>query len=120
MKNIYNGGLELSILNVIEKDRPLTKEEAEKKHFLSSLPENRTEFNIGQTTYYYDRKNRVLYQKLEKSMKLEQVPGNPVVIQRSVKNASGGWIHLDIAGNQEWDLYCERKKDFLFINGAPY
>lgn len=120
MKNIHNGGLELAILSAIEKDRQLTDQEYQTKRFLESLPISRTEFKIGDIQYYYDRENKLLFLKPADTMTLKQVPGNPVVIQRSIKNASGGWIHLDIFGNSHWDLYEEHKSQYLFILGSPY
>lgn len=120
MKSTYNGGLELAILNVIEKDRQLTQKEAETKRFLESLPKSRMEFSIGDTDYYLDRDKAILYFNTKDSLKLKQVPGNPIVIQRSMRNAGGGWIHLNIYGQPEWDLHCDRKNEFFFIKGAPY
>ncbi len=114
-----NGGLELAILEAIAQERHLTPGEAEEKKWLEGLSRNRKELLINGYDYYVDQDSFRVYRSKQHSKHLEQLPDKPI-ITRSHKNQSGGWIHIDIRGNQEWDLYEERKRELFFINGAPY
>lgn len=119
MKSIQNGGLELAILSAISEDRPLTKDEQKKKLFLESLPRSRIEFSHDGYDYFYDRQTNRLFKSLIGSYVIEEIPAK-IIIQRSQKNAPGGWVHIDIFGNPQWDFYEDRKNEFFFINGSPY
>ena len=119
MQTIRNGGLELAILSVLFKDRELTADEQKRKDFLEALPADRIEFTVDKYDYFYDRKTGRFFRSLIGSYTIEEIP-KKIIIQRSIKNASGGWVHLDIFGNAEFDLCEDRKNNFFFINGAPY
>lgn len=46
---------------------------------------------------------------------------NPrIKIIRSIKNSTGGFIHIDVTGKEHFDLYCEGAHLYEFLNKKPY
>ncbi len=113
MKHIRNGGLEAGI---IEARGPETKYD----NFILSLPKNRTEWIRNEYTYFINNDNSKIFRFKIGTLVLEELENNTPIIKMSMRNASGGWIHVDVAGQQHWDLYCTHKLDFIFLNGCPY
>ena len=113
MKHITNGGIEAGIIEA-------RGAENEYEYFIISLPRHRTEWTIKEFNYFINNDTSQIFRYKIGTTTLEELPNDTPIITISMRNASGGYIHVDRHGQQHWDLYCTRKFDFIFINGCPY
>lgn len=122
MKHIANGGIELAIMKQAFRDGTLPGEQLSMLNFLEALPQNRMEWTNDGYDYYYCKDTKAIYRRKHKTVELERLPlaEQKPVIRFSQKCATGGWIHVDVTGQQHFDLYCEHKDDYFFITKAPY
>ncbi len=120
MMHIRNGGLEMAVLEVLESDGTITDESRRTKAFLERLPKNRIEWHANGYVYCYDNDKHKLFKYKVGTQVVEEIQGDKPIIRLSIPNATGGWLHLDIHGERHFDLYCQRKDDFIFQNGCPY
>ena len=100
-------------------------DESAKAHldFLLQLPANRAQWTAidnPNATYYLCKDTKQLFYSRDGKTVTNLGKNNKPVIVQSIKNASGGWIHVDVMGEQHFDLYCEQGGNFIFTKKCPY